>query len=350
MTILLLFVLDSKREKMKLNYIFPLIAVCAIICSCDDIASTDNLKETAEVDRIEVTYLPSYETHLTRAVPQTDLSCLFYNTDTLGIFAFKDNEQTAYQLTFPINLPDGVGKSSFTFSGGGWYMDTNYKYQAYTPYNYNNKDASALPVDLVGQEQDGNDNLNLLGKYFLVVSSLSSPTEDHTLSISVSLQLALAKIRLDMPAAGSYKKLYFCSKNEDFVLRTTYNMLDGSFGATPIRSKAVSLNLKNISASSVGERKILYTVLCPVDLTGKDIDIVLVDSSDNIWVAKYNGYEGDKNFPKQAVTAIWPEDMGAWTKNNAYVLPDDGSYLLNSGVTGTADDFVLVGGTTPQAD
>lgn len=298
-----------------------------------------------EIDEINVSVEPIYDDVLTKAVPvYPGYSIKFFNTDTLGIFSIKDGKQATYQMTFPVDTQDENGVTSFSFTGGGWFMSEDYMYQAYSPYNYNNKKASEIPLSFIGQKQIGKDNLNLLGKYMFVTSEASAPV-DHKLNITVVFRPTIARLALTLPVATTYKKVFLCADGDDFILESTYNMESSSFGTPKKCGKCVSLSLENVTTSQPNESVMMFMVVCPVDLTGKNLKVVIVDSSDNVYVANYTGAKVFN--PGKAKGIVIDGSTMSFVKDNSFILPDDGTA---DGISGTAPDFIPVGGSTSQPD
>lgn len=318
-----------------------------LLVSCQSESDQENTFMN-EVREIHVSVENMEEDLNTRAYPfVSDFDIRFFNTDTLGIFSLKDGKQQTYQMTFPVLAADGQAVKSFNFTGGGWYMSEEYQYQAYCPYNYDNRDATKLPLLYVGQKQIGNNNMDNLSPYFFVTSEASSPT-NHKLSLSLTSRNNIARYILPAPAVASYKKLYLCAEEEVFAAKSTYNLEESSFGIPSKKTKATSLSLENISATSVGQELTLFMIVCPIDLTGKTLKIVLEDTNGNKYVSAYNGKQ---NFKSNGMKSFLAADLAGFHLDNGFIIPDDGSSLINGGVTGSAEDFISVGETKAlQAD
>lgn len=319
------------------------------LVSCSSLEESNDLAEDV-VKKINIVFEPLAEAEdVSRAIPTyngSTYSSTFFNTDTLGIFSLDAaGKQKTYQLTFPLSDVPAEGASSFSFDGGGWYMSTNYQYQAYAPYDYNNKDAKALPLNFIGQKQKGKDNMDLLGPFYFVTSAKASPDPStHELSLSMGFRITVARIVLQMPATASYKKLYLVTDG-DFALQSTYNLETETIGENLLPSKGMCLNLESVSASA-GEEIMFFMCVCPVDLTGKTLDIVLVDSSDNKYVASYNG---KKAFNAARAKGISYADFAnGFALNNSYALPNVPETI--DGISGSAPDFITVGGSTNSFD
>lgn len=329
------------------KYTLPILSLL-FAASCQLDKNDDILEVSNEVNEICILAGDVEGDLTTRAYPfVSDFGIRFFNTDTLGIFSMKDGKQQTYQMTFPVNAADGVGVTSFNFTGGGWFMSSDFQYQAYCPYNYDNKDATALPLFYVGQKQVGNNNLNNLSSYYFVTSERAAPTNNR-LSLTLYCRNSIAWCSLAAPAVASYKKLYLCAEEEAFAAKNTYNLETATFGTPSVKTQAISLALENISANTVGQTLDLFMVVCPVNFTGKVLRVVLVDTNDNKYVSTFNGTK--REFKSNGIRKIASADMTAFTLDNSFQIPDDGSSLLNDGITGSAPDFIPVGGSTNQPD
>lgn len=330
-----------------IKYTLPILALLFAV-SCQSDKNEDIFEASKEVNEINIQVRDVEGDLTTRAYSfVSDFGIRFFNTDTLGIFSMKDGKQQTYQMTFPVIAADGVGVTSFNFTGGGWYMSSDYQYQAYCPYNYDNKDATALPLIYVGQKQVGNNNLNNLSPYFFVTSERAAPT-NNKLNLTLYCRNSIAWCSLAAPAVTSYKKLYLCAEEEAFVAKNTYNLETATFGTPLVKTQAISLSLENISANTVGQTLDLFMMVCPVNFTGKVLKVVLVDTSGNKYVSTYNGTK--REFKSNGIRIIGSSDMTAFTLDNSFQIPDDGSSLLEDGITGSAPDFIQVGGSTNQPD
>lgn len=321
----------------------------SVLISCNNSLEGVDVDFDGDVQKIQVVFNPlqEIEENGTRSIPSYNgtYSCLFFNTDTLGIFSFdKTEKQKSYQLTFPVDAP-AEGSSSFSFSGGGWYMSMDYLYQAYTPYNYNNKDATAIPLNFIGQKQSGKNNMDMLGPFYFATSQIAAPDPTtHDLKLSMSLKPNVARFLIKMPITGSLKKLYLITDGE-FALKSTYDMETETFGPNLQPSHGMCLNLESVNVKK-GEEIMFFMCICPVDLTGKKLDVALVDDIGNKYLASYGG---KKAFNATKAKGILYTDFDTTVANNVYGFVLNNSYVLpnvpeiTEGVSASAPDFNKVG-------
>ena len=104
------------------------------------------------------------------------------------------------------------------------------------------------------------------------------------------------------------------------------------------KSTAHTLKLNNLSASK-DEQLYFYTCLAPTSVSSTTWKVVLETTSGETYVSEMTKY---KAYPMAGIKDLV---VPPFVKQQIDVPEND-----LEGVTGTADDFVLVGGTTPQAD
>ena len=126
--------------------------------------------------------------------------------DTIGIYPTSGD-----QLSFPI--VDGVGTSTCIFDGGGWALKASSTYTAYSPFNrayYSRKYNSSLPISMLNQEQNGNDNTKHLGKYDIQIAKGQTP-ENGKISFAFEHKVCIVRMDLELPVAASWKSIKLIS-------------------------------------------------------------------------------------------------------------------------------------------
>jgi len=144
--------------KKKVLFFLSVIASAAFLEACNDdlVDETNNPVAGQEVEHITVS-LPnmnfvSFDDAETRAELNYNSETQKFNFawsfgDVMGVFP---NEGA--QVDFPIK-EEFVGKNSAEFDGGGWALKTGYTYAVYFPYDYYNRDKTAIPMNYMGQTQ-----------------------------------------------------------------------------------------------------------------------------------------------------------------------------------------------------
>lgn len=308
--------------------------------------SNDFENDTKSVDTINVTIKSQIGQESTRSNVVfnsiSDYSISLCKTDTLGFFSFNKagTEQQAYQMAFPITEDD---VTSFTFTGGGWSMSSEYSYQAYTPFNYGNKKASELPVVMSGQKQNVNGSngykFSNLTSYYLMVSPKAAPV-NGALSISMSPVISAIRMVATAPATATYTKMIMLSDNKDFITETTFNLETGAFNEPTKTSYTHSLTLDNIFVNQ-GEDLYLYTCIVPTRITSSEWKVVLVTSTGDQYVCTMTAYKGYN------MGGIKDIPLTSFAKQSIEIPAGEDAI---DGISGSADDFIPVGGTGNSFD
>lgn len=287
------------------------LLLLSFICSCtsdEQFQDFSNVKDPTKVTAI----LPDWNlededsrTSITTGSYPTAPSPVWVTGDSIGIYPDTGGDQ----LSFRIN--EG-GSKTCTFDGGGWAMKSA-SYTAYSPfergYYYEEKDA--LPISLLGQTQNGNDNADHLGAYDIQIAKGEKP-ESGGLVFEFSRKVALVRLEITAPKAATWISVSIES-DALFTTEAKMNLKLGTPTVTPITtSNSVTLNLENVSTTNDNLSIIAYMMLLPVDLTGKSLSVKLIDSENNIYSNNATITNNKTNFAANAarwVSVIFEEEV-----------------------------------------
>ena len=269
-------------------YIIILFSLFMGACSKEDL-NNSNVTEENEISVIEAVSLPfDFEGVDSRTIinmGNTNIALpVWAQGDTIGIYPSAGGDQ----LSFPI--VEGVNTNKCEFTGGGWALKastatTTYKYTAYTPFNrsyYQLKDNTALPVSMLGQKQIGNDNSNHLGAYDLQIANGDTPTSGK-ISFAFKHKVAIVRMDITAPKAGTWKSIILES-DAAFTTQAAMNLsLDVPTVTPTVKAKSVTLELENVKTNTDNLSIVAYMMMLPVDFTGKDLTMKLVDADDNVY-------------------------------------------------------------------
>ena len=269
-------------------YIIILFSLFMGACSKEDL-NNSNVTEENEISVIEAVSLPfDFEGVDSRTIinmGNTNIALpVWAQGDTIGIYPSAGGDQ----LSFPI--VEGVNTNKCEFTGGGWALKastatTTYKYTAYTPFNrnyYQLKDNTALPVSMLGQKQIGNDNSNHLGAYDLQIANGDTPTSGK-ISFAFKHKVAIVRMDITAPKAGTWKSIILES-DAVFTTQAAMNLsLDVPTVTPTVKAKSVTLELENVKTTTDNLSIVAYMMMLPVDFTGKDLTMKLVDADDNVY-------------------------------------------------------------------
>lgn len=226
-------------------------------------------------------------TSITTGSYPTKPSPVWVTGDSIGIYPDAGGDQ----LSFRIN--EG-GSKSCSFDGGGWAMKSS-SYTAYSPFKrsfyYEEKDA--LPISMLGQTQNGNDNADHLGAYDIQIAKGEKP-ETGSLIFDFDRYVALARLEITAPNAATWTSISLES-DAFFTTEATMNLtLETPTIASVATSNTVTLNLENVSTTNDNLSIIAYMMLLPVNLTDKTISVKLTDSNGNTYTSSSVSITNDK--------------------------------------------------------
>ncbi len=275
----------------KLTQIFAILLPILMGACTSDEFDNPNVSVGNEVSVIEAIMTPfgDVQSESRTAIDMSDSkvnSLVWAEGDTIGIYPSAGGDQ----LSFPIT--DGIGTGTCVFTGGGWALKTStatetYTYTAYSPFNRNYyllKDNTALPINMLGQKQNGNDNSKHLGAYHIQIASGDTPTSGK---ISFKFKHKVSFVRMDItaPCAATWKSIELES-DEAFTTQAAMNLSLATPTVTPTaQSNSVTLELENVKTTESDLSIVAYMMMLPVDFNDKTLTMKLTDADDHVYTA-----------------------------------------------------------------
>jgi len=261
--------------------ILSIIGISTMIFACTSSEDLQNtLDENGNFRKVTLTAHPFTFQNSTRTVTNptsTGMSFGWSENDTIGLFHIAQKEGQVFQA---LGVSESGNQATATFDGGPWRLRPGNNYAAYYPFQGNmklNESSEKVPINMVGQEQNGNAKTNHLGKFdymYALPKACSSQTE--TVDFEFYHTGAILQINLTMPVAATWNKLTLESTTECFKTKATMNVKTGVVTATEYSNK-VDLALKNIS-STAGQELTFYVYVLP---TATGVVTVSVTDSNN---------------------------------------------------------------------
>ena len=304
--------------------------------SCGEDAAMDeslNLSSGKTLESISITGKDFQIDGATRSsvvIDNAGVNFLWAENDTVGIFPDKGS-----QAEFAMD--EGAGMQTATFNGGGWALKASATYAAYFPYNFYNRNLTAIPVSYEGQKQTGNASTAHLGAYDFMAASVTTPS-NGAVAFDMQHMGALVMLKTDLGEAKTLTNVALKASTNAF---TTTGTIDLTAVNPEIAAKS-STNTLNIALNDFtvasNETTIIYFMLAPTNLLGETLEITLSDED-----GEYIKFEAaGKNFV--AGTAY------AYTLTNGEKLNTIPEYAVDLGLpSGTLWADRNVGADAPEA-
>ena len=288
--------------KNTLRILFLLLL--SIICSCTSDEQIQEIANVIDKGETKVTaILPDWNleekdsrTSITTGSYPTNPNPVWVTGDSIGIYPDAGGDQ----LSFRINQG---GSKTCTFDGGGWAMKSS-SYTAYSPFkrSFYYKEKNALPISMLGQTQNGNDNADHLGAYDIQIAKGKKP-EEGSLIFDFDRYVALARLEITAPKSAEWTSITLES-DALFTTEAKMNLTLETPTVTPVTtSNSVTLKLTNVTTTNENLSIVAYMMLLSVDLTGKALSVKLTDNEDNTYSCNATVIKNKTNFA--ANTARW---------------------------------------------
>ena len=346
---------------MKNIYKSLFLLLLSFVCSCTSDEQFQEATNVADEEIIKMTaILPGWDiegdnsrTSITTGSYPTLPNPVWVTGDSIGIYPDEGD-----QLSFRIS--EG-GSNSCTFNGGGWAMKASSSYTAYSPFDraYYYKNKAALPVSVVGQKQNGNDNSDHLGAYDIQIAKGDKPAQG-SLTFAFERKVALVRMELTAPKATTWTSVSL----ESDASFTTEAVMNLSLATPTLVSKntsnSVTLALANVETTSDNLGIIAYMMLLPVDLTNKNLMVKLTDNEGNVYVSVASITNNKTNFSANGARWVTANDFKLYEKPDyswyssqalSYGINTAGQFLAFAKlVNGDADALEAVASSATSID
>ena len=213
-----------------------------------------------------------------RTYPSIDngyVNILWSENDVVGVFP---NEGS--QAAFPMSSAAGTTQASF--NGGGWALKASYKYAAYYPYEFDNKDYTKIPVSYLGQKQIGKNTSTHTGAYNYMVASATTPSEGKA-NFTFQNMGCMVIMDLNVPEPTTLSTVVLSADGEKFTTKGEINIMEEAPTITPTAySGELRIDLENFTTTSANEVVTIYFMTAPINLYGKTINVRVYDNKGNL--------------------------------------------------------------------
>lgn len=276
---------------MKKNYILCGLTALLVGCSLGD-ESFDVPTSFSKIDKVRLSvdpyeYADEFDTRSTLVFTGSNFKFGWANGDSLGMFPVSPAGSQVYQV-----LEDKEEESvlTYTFDGGAWTIKSGNSYVGYYPFKSEMKLAEsfdAIPVNMVGQKQNGKNSTSHLGDFDYMFTDVTAVGESED---NVNFQFhhigSIVQANLTVPVAKTWKKLVFEAESDVFVTKALMNAVEGAFKSV-VKTNTIELDLEDVS-SSVNEQLTFYFEVLPTTVGA--ITVTAIDA-DGIY------YTGNISFP-----------------------------------------------------
>lgn len=288
----------------KLSFLAML--VMATLGSCSD----NNAPTSSEyVSSVRVTvedFKPEIPTSRTAyTVDASGFHFQWAEGDALGIYPVGGD-----QVKFPISKGDGSASASF--DGGAWKLRSEYQYAAYYPFSAGNYTVSesALPVNYVGQKQDGNGSTTHLGAYDYLACAATLPDANGGVDLTMKHLGAFVRFQLTMPKADTFSSVVLESDGAEFVTTGTFDLTAATPVITPIAtSSTYTINLTNVATTERDQVITVYAIVGPANLSTSNITVTVHGIGKTTYVQTIQG----KNFVARSAYNIAVDNFPSGT-------------------------------------
>lgn len=191
--------------------------------------------------------------------------------DAIGLYTTKGTRIKHWAL----NVSDD-GRSS-SFSSYGWSLVENSKYYLYSPYNNSYFEKSIpitqLPLMFEGQVQKENHSLGHIAAYDYMMGE-GSTTED-AVDFTLNHLCAIVRVEFVSPKSTIYTKVSLKTKDDEEVFCQKANMNLETQSVSEVSKASYARVMLDRIAINEGETLEAYMVVAPVDLSGKDLTLVV---------------------------------------------------------------------------
>lgn len=229
--------------------------------------------------------------------------------DTIGVFALNQGQygwQRADQVYFPYTSGEAgeLGNTAF-FDGAGWGLRTGYKYGAYYPYKFENRDYRKIEIDYSNQNNIMNDYNYYLSNYDFMASGAITPT-DKSLRINLKRLGAIARFKIDLNDAFEeideiiFKEMILQTNKQVFAVKNTLDLTKETPELTNVeKASSISVALGGKAGNNSYDFRVyqdmdagyatIKMALPPTDLSGETLQVVMVDEYNRRFTAQLEG-------------------------------------------------------------
>ena len=256
-------------------------------CSSDEELSNSGEKFNGNVTLTAESYtFADGETRTTLSNTGSKIAFAWDDDETIGIFPIAPT--TNVQAKQVLKSGSGNGTTS-SFDGAGWALMYGNTYAAYYPYQQKEyEDYTKIPIDMIGQTQNGNNSLDHIGAGCDYMYAVANVPTNGNVNFDFKHIASIIMLELTMPVADTWKSVTLASVDESKVWTTSATMNVATGEVTPKEtSSEVTLSLDNVSTTESDKTLTLYLAVLPT--TTGDLTLTAKTSGDKSYVATIAG-------------------------------------------------------------
>lgn len=330
--------------KIKFTYIWTLLSLLWLAACTPENDWNEEFSQPQESDQnIELVKVTAHDfvgaEAITRTLVEVDNAGATFKwakNDTIGIFPLQ-----GYQVAFP--MAAGAGTQSADFDGGGWALKPSSQYMAYYPFEYNNRSSKEIYISYVGQMQRGNGDTNHLGAYDFMAACATTPSKG-TVAFDFQHLGVLLQFKLKVPAAANFTSMTLKAKDHVFIRN---GKLDLTQKTVSIESSdkvtSLSMELSDVKTTASGQEVIIYMMMAPTDITGKDFTLKLSNDQGEVAETTFAGqkFEAGKAYALASELGAFEEAVLQIADNRGKVIGSEGGILTLEYLTNSECEFIV---------
>ncbi len=249
---------------MKKEILMSFVAAAMMTsCSSDEELSNSGEKFKGNVTLTAEPYtFDDGDTRTTLTNTGSKIAFTWDNHEAIGIFPIAPT--TNIQAKQVLKNGSGKGTTS-SFDGAGWALIYGNTYAAYYPFQQKEyEDYTKIPIDMTGQIQNGDNDLNHIGAaYDYMYATTSIPTKGN-INFDFKHTTSILMLELTMPDEAAWKSVTLASKDgsEVFTTSATMDVATGVVTSTATSSE-ITLSLNIVSTTALNKTLTLYLAVLP---------------------------------------------------------------------------------------
>lgn len=288
---------------MKKNIMTLLVVALFTACSQEqsDVIQKEIDGDVSGITMIADNFVVDSQTRTVLTPTIDGMKFTWSDTDTVGIYPNRGD-----QVCFPIST--GTDSNTASFDGGGWALKSTSKYTAYFPFNKVNyfRDNSSVLLKYAGQKQTADASTAHLSSFDFMAASATVP-EDGNVTFAFKHLNSVLQLKLTMPKATTLTSFSLTTNENLLAEEATLNLqAEPALLTTTKAVNSLTLNLENITTTADNQEIILYMLIAPVDLSGKELSAELLDINGNSYSAALTpkNFEAGKAYSFSAAAIV----------------------------------------------
>lgn len=253
---------------MKTKYILMLLIAALTMAACSDRISVSNADDIYADDAL-VASIPGYEEATKVTFPGGLSDFKWSNGDCIAV----SRSGSTANGTAVFTLLQGGSKVG-NFINDAFSLNPGSEYYAFYPY-VAGATSSSLPIDVTGQIQNGNANLEHIGKYSFMSASFTT-NETGGASFNFANLCSIIQVHFTAEGEEDYSYLTIESDNVKFPTKAAYNLQTGALSVESA-SNHVKLSFGEGMHVYNGENITISLVAVAYDMSGSNLTFKIYD-------------------------------------------------------------------------